>query len=87
MRIEIAQAHFCRFGFANAQRGCAVNNLALQVAFVYDVEINQTDVSHARSGEIQRQRRSKPAGSDQQHAALLEFALSFHAKLRQNQMP
>lgn len=87
MWIEVTQPHFRRLGFTDAQSGCAVNNLALQVAFVDDVEINQANMPHAGSGEVQRQRRAKPAGSDQEHAALLEFALPFHTKLRQDQMP
>ena len=56
-----------------ADVGRAVDHLALQVAVVDDVEVDEADAPDAGRGQVQRQRRAEPARADQQHAAALSF--------------
>ncbi len=51
-----------------ADVGGAVQHLALQVAEIDDVEIDQADAADAGGGQVQPQRRAEPAGADEQHA-------------------
>ena len=60
-----------------------MKNLPLQIREIDYIEINQSDGTDTRGGEIQRDRRAKPACSDQQHARALEGTLSIFSYLRQ----
>ena len=60
-----------------------MKNLPLQIREVDYVEINQSDCTDTRGGKIQRDRRAKPACSDQQYAGAFERTLSIFSYLRQ----
>ena len=60
----------------------AVQDLALQVGDVDDVEIHEADVADAGGGEVERERRAEPAGADQQDARRLEPLLSLERRHR-----
>ena len=58
-----------------------IQNLPLQVGHVHPVEIHQTDGPHARRRQIERQRRTQPAGPGNQNAAVFESDLALLAHL------
>src|SRR5207302_8613803 len=47
--------------------GGGVNDLALQVREVDDIEVDKTERAHARGGEIQRERRAHASGANAEH--------------------
>ena len=64
-----------------------VDDLALQVAGVHDVEVDQAQGADAGGGQIESQRRTEPAGAHAEHARGLEPLLALHAHLGQDQVP
>src|SRR5688572_1120803 len=64
-----------------------MNDLALQVAEVDHVEVNDADGADAGGSEIHRGRRAEPAGADAQHLGRLELALTLDADLRHDKVP
>ncbi len=65
---------------------CGVDDLALQVGFVDDVEVDQADGADAGGGEIERERRAEAAGADAEDLRGLELLLAFHADLGQDEV-
>src|SRR6185369_5918480 len=65
----------------------AVDDLALQIAEVDHVVVDETDGAHTGGGEIHRGRRTQSAGADEQNLAGLEAALPVEAHFRHDQMP
>ena len=63
-----------------------VNDLALQVAGVDDVEVDQADGADAGSGEVERERRAESAGADAEDLRGLQLLLALHAHLGQDQV-
>ena len=63
-----------------------VDDLALQIARVYYVEVHQAQRAYAGRRQIERQRRTQPAGSDAKHARSFQFALAFLADFRKDQV-
>ena len=63
-----------------------VNDLALQIAGVHDVEVDQPQRANARCGQIKSQRRAQPAGAHAEHTRGFQLALALHAHLGQNQV-
>ena len=74
----------CSFGRPTSAR--AVQDLALQVAEIDDVEVHEAESADAGGGEVQSQRRAETAGTDQQHPAGLEAFLSLHADFRHDEV-
>ena len=64
-----------------------VEDLALEVGLVDHVVVHDPDPPHARRRQIQRGRRSEPAGADQQHLRLEQLRLPRLADLRDQEMP
>ena len=64
----------------------AVNDLALQVGEIDDVEIDQADFADAGGGQVQAERRAQSARADQQHVGGLELQLAFHADFGHDQV-
>ena len=62
--------------------GRAVDDLALQVAEVDDVEVDEPQRADAGRGEIQRRGRAQPAGADAQHARAPSAAAALLRRLR-----
>ena len=75
-RLELGPPHIRR----------AVDDLALEVAEVDHVEIDDANPSDTGGGQIHRDRRAEPAGADAEHAGSLQLQLPLHADLRQDQM-
>ena len=63
-----------------------VDDLALEVREVDDVEVDDADRAHARGGEVERGRRAEPAGADQQHLRLEQLRLARRADLGDQQV-
>src|SRR5204863_9990557 len=62
-------------------------NLALQVAEVDDVEVDDADRADAGGGEIHRDRRAESACADAQDLRRLQLFLPVEADLRKDQVP
>ena len=73
------------FGVPDVRRG--IENLALQVASVYHVKINNANPPHACAREVEAQRRPEAAGTNEENGCLFEFFLTFKADLRQGKVP
>ena len=63
-----------------------VDDLALEVADVDDVEVDETDRPDARGGEIERGRRTEAAGADEQRLRAEEPGLAGRTDLGDQQM-
>jgi hypothetical protein len=63
-----------------------MQNLSLQITVINDVEIDQSQSSDARRGQIQTQRRTQSARADQKHARGFQFALTFQPDFGQDQV-
>ena len=63
-----------------------MEDLALQVALVDDVEVDEADAADAGRGQVERGGRAEPAGADQQHAAGLQPALPVDPDLGHDQV-
>ncbi|CAA0273514.1 Uncharacterised protein [Klebsiella oxytoca] len=64
-----------------------MDDLALQVAQVNIVVVDDPDGPHAGSGKVEEGRRAEPAGSDHQDAGVLQPALAECADLRNDEVP
>ena len=69
-----------------AQVLCAMQDLALQVAGVHDVEIEDADLADARGRQVEGRRRPQAASAEQQDAGIQQLALARAADLRQDQV-
>ena len=58
-----------------ADVGSAVEDLALDVGEVDDVEVDDADPPHTGSSEIERQGRAEPAGADAEDLGALQALL------------
>src|SRR5262249_17986556 len=63
------------------------HDLALEVTEIDHVEIDQPDAAYPRGGEVEAERRTEPAGADEQHAGGLEAFLAVHADLGHDEVP
>jgi hypothetical protein len=64
-----------------------VQHLALEVANVDDVEIDETERADTRRGEIERRGRAEPAGADEQHARRFDTPLPLELDAGKDEMP
>ena len=63
-----------------------MQHLALQVAQLHVVGVDDAQMPDAGRGEVERGRRAEPAGADQQDARRLESALTVLADLGQDEV-
>ncbi len=63
-----------------------VDDLALQVAGVDDVEVDQAEGADAGGGEIEGERRAEAAGADAEDARGFELLLALHAHFGQDEV-
>ena len=63
-----------------------VDNLALQVARVHNIEIDQPQRANAGCCKVQGQRRTQPARADTKHLGSFQPLLPLHAHFGQNQV-
>ncbi len=69
-----------------ADGGLRVDDLALQVRLVDDVEVHEADGADAGGGEVERERRAEAAGADAEDLRGLELLLALHADLGQDEV-
>jgi hypothetical protein len=74
--VELLAPYICR----------AVDDLALQVGVIHHVEVHDAECAHARSRQIESQRRAQPARANTQHPRCLQLLLPFHADLGHDEM-
>ncbi len=80
---EPAHKH-CRLGLSDIRfTEC---DLALKVWQLDGVIIGYDQLTNARPGKIKRNRATQPAGTDNQHPALLQFQLPGNVQLGQQQL-
>ena len=63
-----------------------MEDLALKVRVVHDVEVDEPDRPDARGREVDRERGSEPSGADREHARGLQLLLPVDADLRHDQV-
>ena len=68
--------------FLAADVAGAVDDLALQIGNIDNIEINEADASDACGCQIEAERRAQTAGADHGHFRLLQFALPSDADFR-----
>ena len=73
---------FAEASFERPMSGGAVQDLALQVAEVDGVEVDDADGADAGRGQVHRHRRAEPAGADAQHLGGLQLLLPLHPDFR-----
>ena len=72
--------------FGRPTSAVRVDDLALQVGEVDDVEVDDAERADTGGGQVQRQRRAEAAGADAQHARGLQLLLALHADLGHDQV-
>ena len=73
--------------FEPADVGAAVDDLALQVGLLDDVEVDDAQCADAGGGQIQQRRGAQPARADDQYARVLQPLLAVEAEVGQQQVP
>lgn len=66
--------------------GLAVDDLALQIGLVDDVEFDDADGADTRRGQIQQRGRAESAGADHEHLRVLQALLTVHPDVRDDQV-
>jgi hypothetical protein len=69
-----------------ADGGLRVDDLALEIGLVDDVEIDEADGADSRGGEVKRQRGSEAAGADAEDLRGLELLLALHSDLGKDEV-
>ena len=64
-----------------------MDDLALQISEVDDVEVNQPERSHARRGKVQSQRRTESTSADAEHTRCLELLLTIKPDFGHDEVP
>ena len=75
-----------RVQFLSADIVRGVDDLALQICEINNIEIDNTERSDARGGQIHGDGRAQSAGADAEHLRLLQLELPFHADLGQDEV-
>ena len=65
--VELADGLRRRLRLLHAHAVGAVDDLALQVGGVHDVEVDDADGAHAGGGQVEHGRRAQSAGADEEH--------------------
>src|SRR5690348_329615 len=84
MWIHVANALDGRFELRTADILRPVQHLPLEIRDIDDIEVHETERANARCREIQRERRAKAAGTDEQNAAGLELSLTIDPDIGKN---
>ncbi len=86
VRIEVLDAPSRRLELRDTHGLRAVQDLALQIGLVDDVEIDHAESPDAGRRQIERRGGPEPAGAYQQDARSLQLALPLDADVRENEM-
>ncbi len=65
---------------------CGVDDLALEVGVVDDVEVDEADCADSCSGEVERERGAESSGAYTEDACRFEFLLALHADLGKDEV-
>ena len=63
-----------------------VNNLALQVGLIDNVEFNNAQGAHTCCCQVHQRWRAQPTGANTQHLGILQTLLTGHADIRNDQV-
>lgn len=72
------------FGFTHAAG--IVKDLSMQVGFIDDIGINQSNLSDSGGRQIENSGRTQPAGADAENGGILQFFLTRFPELRQHRL-
>ena len=87
VRVHLAQALDRGVDLGAADVRVAVEQLAVQVRLVDDVEVDQAQATDAGGGEVHPERRTETAGADHQHLGGLELQLPLGTDLGHDEVP
>ena len=87
VRVHLVQALHRGVDLGAADIGAAVEQLAVQVRLVDDVEVHQAEAADAGGGQVHPERRAEAAGADHQHLGGLELQLPLGADLGHDEVP
>src|SRR5579862_7344893 len=86
-RVNCPQLFGSRIEFFAPYVSGGVNDLALQVGVIDDIEIDEAEGADAGGAEIQGKRRAEATGADAEYSRGFELLLALHANLGHDQMP
>ena len=84
--IQCVQTRLRRARLVETDTLAGVQDLALQIAPINHIVVDQGQCPNSGRSEIQRSGRTQPTGTDNQDPALQQGVLSFQADLGQQQM-
>jgi hypothetical protein len=84
--IDLGNAVPRGLGLEPADIGLAVNDLALQVGLVHDIEIDDAERAHTGRRQVEQRRRTQAARPDDEDTGVLQPLLPGHADLRDDQV-
>ena len=87
MGVDLMNPSFGRLDLGPTDPTGAMDHLALQVAVVNDVKIDDAEASHPSCRQIQQQGGTQTTGTDTQHRSSLQPLLALHPHLREDQVP
>ncbi len=87
VRVQVAQGVGRRLDLEAADVVIAVQQLALEVGGVDDVEVDDSDLADPGRRQVHRRRRAQAAGSKKEHARVQQLALAGPAHLGQDEVP
>src|SRR6185312_9243149 len=85
-RVDLLDGVARAFGLRPADIGLSVDDLALQIGFIDDVELDDSDGPDSRGGQVQQRRRAEPARADDQHARVLQPLLTVEPEVGDDQV-
>ena len=85
-RVHLEDRVLGALGLGAADVGLAVDDLALQVGLVDDVELDDADRADSGGREVQQCRRAETTGSDHQHPGVLQPFLTVQAEVGNDQV-
>ena len=85
-RVDLGEGIAGAVRLGPADIGAAVDDLALQVGLLDDVELDDAQGADPGGGQIEQCRRAQPAGPDHQHPGVLQPPLAQHPDVGNEQV-
>jgi hypothetical protein len=85
-RVDLADGVARALGLGPADVGDAVDDLALQVRLVDDVELDDAERADTGGGQVHEHRRAEAARTDGEHLGVLQSLLPVHPDVRDDQV-